>query len=66
MIENISLRMGLDRLFQAVLSFSLELLGENILYIVFIPRLERENWFDVFLYFSSSVLALSEVITELN
>lgn len=58
--------MGLDRLFQAVLSFSLELLGENILYVVFIPRLERENWFDVFLYFSSSVLALSEVITELN
>lgn len=58
--------MGLDTLFQAVLSFSLELMGENILYIVFIPRLEREIWFAGFLYFSSSVLALSEVITELN
>lgn len=66
MIESISLGMGLDRLFQAVLSFSLELLGENILYIVLIPRLDRENWFAGFLYFSSGVLALSEVITELN
>lgn len=67
MIENISLGMALNWLFQA-LSFSFELVGENILYICFIPRLERENWFAVcfFFTFSSGVLALSEVITELN
>lgn len=51
MIENISLGMGLDRLFQAVLSFSFELVGENILYVVFTPKLERENWFAGFFLF---------------
>lgn len=35
MIENISLEMGLNWLFQA-LSFSFELVGENILYVFFI------------------------------
>lgn len=66
MIENISLGMGLDRLFQDILSFSFEFVGENVLYIVFTTKLERENWFSGFFYFSSGVLALSEVITELN
>lgn len=59
MIENISLGMGLDRLFQAVLSFSFELMGENILYIVFTPRLERENWFaDLFFLFLKWYLSI--------
>lgn len=57
MIENISLGMGLDRLFQAVLSFSFELMGENTLYIVFIPRLEKENWFAVVFWFISQVVS---------
>lgn len=41
--------MGLDRLFQDVLSFSLELVGGNVLCRVFIPRLERETRFALFL-----------------
>lgn len=56
--------MGLERLFQAILSFCFELMGENILYIIFIPTLERETQSPF--WFSSGVLALSDAITELN
>lgn len=56
MIENISLERRLDRLFQAVLSFSFELVAENIFYIVFIPRLERENCF-------AGVFFISQVVS---
>lgn len=45
MIGKPSLGTGLERLFQPILSFGFELVGENILYMVFIPRLERETWF---------------------
>lgn len=57
MIENIYFGMGLDRLFQAVLSFSFELMGENTLYIGFIPRLEKDNWFAVVFCFISQVVS---------
>lgn len=52
-----SLATGLDILFQVILSFSFKLLGENILYIVFIPRLERETWFAFFFFFNSEVVS---------